>query len=55
MSDLCLGVGVGGIDLFIVGVFFGITIKFTDDGLIYVDDVIGLFFVYVNMFCVKGL
>jgi len=53
-SDLRSGVGAGGIDSSTAGALFGTTIKLTDDGLTHVDDVIGLFFAYVNMLRAKG-
>jgi len=48
-SDLRAGIGAGGIDSSTAGALFGTTIKLTDDGLARVDDVVGVFFAYINM------
>ena len=53
-SDLRAGVGAGGIDSSTAGALFGTTISLTDEGLERVDDVIELFFAYVNMLRAAG-
>ena len=53
-SDLRAGVGMGGIDSSTAGALFGTTIKLTDEGLTRVDEVIELFFAYINMLRAKG-
>jgi nardilysin len=45
---------MGGIDSSTAGALFGTTIKLTDEGLTRVDEVIELFFAYINMLRAKG-
>jgi len=53
-SDLRAGIGAGGIDSSSAGSLMNTMIKLTDEGLAHVDDVVELFFAYVNMLRAKG-
>ena len=53
-SDLRAGVGAGGIDSCSAGALFGTSISLTDEGSECVDDVIELFFAYINMLRAVG-
>lgn len=53
-SDLRAGIGAGGIDSSSACALMNTMIKLTDDGLAHVDDVIELFFAYINMLRANG-